>query len=524
MNQLDTNDELYTLICQNDLANELDLRLKTLSNVDEILMFLHRRDEQCVSLLMLAALYGKDDMVRIILSHSSNINKLVELHGHVLRINRTLVRNATALWCACDRGHYNVARTLIEIGGAKIDHGPRYPLLIDAVIAGRLDTIRFFIENGYSDINNTRSNENYKLNSLTMAVIYGHTQIVAFLLEKGAKYDYTTPTSANTPLGYAAIKGHLDIVRLLCSIGACVNVKNKTGQTPLMLAAKYDRMSIVDYLLEQIDIDIGIKQLELVACSLIIPMSNNMIISHLQYQKMLNLMYKIYDIRKIKNLSKIILQPIAAYGFQQECQTVEELYQIQYDRERLYTEALMIRERILVPENDETLCKPLLIRGDRLVDKGQYELCLHLWEHTFYLYQNMNLETGLHRFVWIFCKMISAKVHISPERFVQIARLSFQPSQQKPKDDYIKNSLCFLALAVKILEQSTLTITERQLIHQWITDLCRQKRATSNGQTLLHLCVDLQTYYDINYRANDIKPILMYVISLLNHYKLIYLF
>jgi hypothetical protein len=342
-----------------------------------------------------------------------------------------------------------------------------------------------------------------------MAVIYGHTQIVAFLLEKGSKFDYTTPSSSNTPLGYAALKGHLDIVRLLCSAGACSSIKNKNGQTPLMLAAKYDRINVIDYLLEQNDIEIGIKQLEFVACSFITPMNTNITIQRAQFQRMLNLMRKIFEIRKIKNLSKIIAQPIAAYGFQQECQTIEDLNKIQHDHECLYTEALIIRERLLVPEKNETLFKPLLIRGDKLVERGQFELCLHLWEHTFYLYQNMDLETGLHRFVWLFCKMLSMNIPISPQRFVQIGHLTFETSQQKPRDDYIKNALCFLAIAVKILEQSTLTNAERHLIYQWIKDLCRQKRFTGLGQTLLHLCVDRQTYYDINYRANDIKPILM---------------
>jgi len=508
MNELNNDDELYTLVCQSDHANELDSRLKILPNTDEILMFLHRRSDECVSLLMLAALHGKDEMVRVILSHSSNINKLVELHGSVFRKNGTLVRNATALWCACDRSHYTVARTLIEIGGAKIDHGPRYPLLIDAVIAGRLDTVRFLIENNYANINNTGNNENYKLNSLIMAVIYGHTSIVDFLLKKGSQFNYTTPSSSNTPLGYAAIKGHLEIVHLLCSAGTCSSTKNKNGQTPLMLAAKYDRMAVVDYLLDQNDIEIGIKQLELVACSFITPTNSNIPIQRAQFQRMLNLMRKIFEIRKIKNLSKIIAQPIAAYAFQQECQTIEELNKIQYDNERLYIETLIIRERLLVPEKNDTLFKPLLIHGDKLVEKGQFELCLHLWEHTFYLYQNMDLETGLHRFVWVFCKMLSMKVPISPQRFIQICRLTFEPSQQKLRDDYIKNALCFLAIAVKILEQSILTNAERHLIYQWIKDLCQQKRFTSQGQTLLHLCVDRQTYYDINYRANDIKPIL----------------
>lgn len=509
MNELDNNDELYTLVCQTDNANELDSRLKILSNVDEILLFLHRRTDQSVSLLMLAALYGKDEMVRVIISHSSDVNQLVEVHGNVFRINGTLVRNASALWCACDRGHYNVARTLIESGGAKVDRGPRYPLLIDAVIVGRLDTVRFLIENGYADVNSIGTNDSYKLNSLIMAVIYGHTQIVAYLLAKGSKFDYTTPSSSNTPLGYAAIKGHFDIVRLLCSAGASASIKNKNGQTPLMLAAKYDRISVIDYLLEQNDLETGISQLEFVASSFIISISNNITIQQTQFQRMLRLMRKIFEIRKIKNLPKLIAQPIAAYSFQQECQTVEDLNRIQHDNERLYTEALIIRERLLVGEKNEILFKPLLIRGDKLVEQGQFELCLHLWEHTFHLYQNMDLETGLHRFVWLFCKMLSLKIPICPQRFVQICRLTFEPSQQKPRDDYIKNALCFLAIAVKILEQPTLTNAERHLIYQWTKELCQQKRFTSQKQTLLHLCVDRQTYYDINYRANDIKPILM---------------
>lgn len=50
------------------------------------------------------------------------------------------------------------------------------------------------------------------------------------------------------------------------------------------------------------------------------------------------------------------------------------------------------------------------------------------------------------------------------------------------------------------------------MIYQWIIDLCRQQRTTSNGQTLLHLSVSDQTYRDINYRANEIRQVLQLVI------------
>ena len=508
MNEVTDKDELYTLICQSDLANELDLRLKSSSNVDEILTFLYERDDQRINLLMLAALCGKDEFVRILLSHSSDTKSLLELRGTAVRTNGTSVGNVTALWCACDRAHYTVARTLIDIGGASVDLGPRHSLLIDATIAGRLDTVRFLIENGYASASIVKCGSSLRLNSLIMAAIHGRTEIVAFLIEKGSEFDYKTLATGNTAIGYASMKGHLDIVRLLHSAGASLSSKNKAGWTPLMLAAKHERKNVIDYLLEQQDDEIGIKQLELAVCTLLTPQSATITNQWIQLQKIVNLMHEIFHLRKIKHLPKIIAQPIAAYAFQQECQTVEEFEKIQHDIERLRLEALMMRERILVPEKDELLFEPLLNYGDQLVSREKYEHCLDLWEHTFYLYRSMDLQTRLHRFVWVFCKMISMNVRISPQRFVQIARLAFEPSQQKSNHDYVKDTLCLLAIAVKILEQTTITKSERQLIHQWMNDLCRQKPTTPYGRTLLHLCVADQTYDEIDYRADDIKSVL----------------
>lgn len=497
------------LVRDTDQVDELDARLQRHPNADDILMYFHRIHDQTLTLVMLAAQYGKDEMIRVMFSHSSDVKKLVELPGNSYRTNGTLTKNVTALWCACDRGSYTVARTLIELGGAKVEHGPRYPLIIDAVIAGRLDTVRFLVENNYASIDNAGNSSNNRLNNLTMAVIYGHTPIVAFLLEKGSKFDYTTPTSSNTPLGCAAIKGHLDIVRLLCTAGACPTLKNRSGQTPLMLAARYDRMHVVEYFLEHTqDVETDIHQLELVACSFILPLNSTGAVRSVQLQRMARLMRRAFEIRKMRNISKVIASPIAAYAFHRECQTIEEFESIQHDTDRLYIEALIIRERLLVPEKKDSLFKPLLVYGDKLVERGEYDLCLHLWEHTFYLYQNMDLETGLHRFVWLFCKMLGKNVPISSERFVQVARLTFEPSQQKQRDDYVKNALCFVAIAVKLLEQTTISPLERHIILQWIKDLCQQQRQTCRGQTLLHLALDRQTFFDINYRANDVKPIL----------------
>ncbi|CAF5074321.1 unnamed protein product, partial [Rotaria sp. Silwood1] len=60
-----------------------------------------------------------------------------------------------------------------------------------------------------------------------------------------------------------------------------------------------------------------------------------------------------------------------------------------------------------------------------------------------------------------------------------------------------------------VLEQSTISGRDRHSIIQWIKDLCREQRRTENGRTLLHLSVDIETYWSINYRAVDIMHIPM---------------
>ncbi len=52
-----------------------------------------------------------------------------------------------------------------------------------------------------------------------------------------------------TPLGTAIIKGELDIVKKFVEYGADVN-EMSNGMTPLMIAARYNRVEIINFLLE----------------------------------------------------------------------------------------------------------------------------------------------------------------------------------------------------------------------------------------------------------------------------------
>ena len=442
------NVEIYSIVQSGDVSNELDTRLKSASDINEILHRFYQIDGQNVTLLMLAALHGHDTVVRTILSHCSNMKRLVELVGYVNDVHGTPVTQATALWCACDRGHYTVARILIETASASIDHGPNNPLLIDAVIHQRLDTIQFLIENNYVHIDQTKERNEPNFNSLMLSAARGYKQIVGYLLEKGANIDCRS-SKKETALAYAALHGHLDIVQLLYSKGAKTDLRNQNEETPLIIAFENDQSHIVDYLLSVTQEELSIDELELIACSFVVSMRSNNY-SQVQFLRMINLMKKIYQLREQRQYWKIVAEPIPAYDFHRECRTIEEFEQIVEDYDRLYIETLIIRERIMFAEKSLALYEPLLFYGQRLAGQGQFERCLHLWEHTFHLYQDMGQETSLHRFVWTFCKMLAANVLIPGELFIKICRLTFEPAEQTQKNHSIKNALCLVTIATKV--------------------------------------------------------------------------
>jgi len=53
----------------------------------------------------------------------------------------------------------------------------------------------------------------------------------------------------NTPLHWSAYKGHVDIIETLIYKGADYNLKNKHGETALLIASKYGKTEVVKYLL-----------------------------------------------------------------------------------------------------------------------------------------------------------------------------------------------------------------------------------------------------------------------------------
>ena len=72
------------------------------------------------------------------------------------------------------------------------------------------------------------------------------------------------------------------------------------------------------------------------------------------------------------------LSPTSAYDNKQEVETKEELEQIIYDQDRMWMEALMVRERILGPSHSWTLYY-IQYRGAMYAESGNFNRCISLW-------------------------------------------------------------------------------------------------------------------------------------------------
>ncbi len=75
-------EELYKLV-RHGSCSQLDIRLRELSNRIEYLTALRWYNQEQISLLMIAALNGYDDIVRVLLTHCDPIHQ-IELKGKII--------------------------------------------------------------------------------------------------------------------------------------------------------------------------------------------------------------------------------------------------------------------------------------------------------------------------------------------------------------------------------------------------------------------------------------------------------
>ena len=136
----------------------------------------------------------------------------------------------TALIKACERGHAETARLLIDHGAA-VDarHDGGATALLAACVAGHLEAARLLINRG-ADVDVCHDEGSTPLMAAAQG---GKTEIVRLLLDSGAKADHQMATKGWTALMLATQWGHVDTARALLECGADRSVRDADGETAL---------------------------------------------------------------------------------------------------------------------------------------------------------------------------------------------------------------------------------------------------------------------------------------------------
>ena len=215
------------------------------------------------SILMRASELGDVEAVRYLLDHGADITFESFYSGH------------SALSLACLHGHESIAKLLLDHN----DH-PDFPLsqrpLVMASRNGHIKVVELLLDNGADididlayaiDDSDERAaldeyipSTHYRSGptALMTACMYGHIDLVRFLLQRGAK---TEPCKFSedenedmAPVTFASRAGHWDIVKLLLEHGLPLEGKriyyDDDVSTPLMYACAEGNLEVVKMLLD----------------------------------------------------------------------------------------------------------------------------------------------------------------------------------------------------------------------------------------------------------------------------------
>uniref|UniRef100_A0A8D2L702 Uncharacterized protein n=1 Tax=Varanus komodoensis TaxID=61221 RepID=A0A8D2L702_VARKO len=125
------------------------------------------------------------------------------------------------------------------------------PSIFDSVAKGNLSDLEKSLK--LSDVNAVNAaNETL----LHIAAAHGHTEIIDYLISKGAKLE-AKDKAGRTPLHRAAGKGHDKAVKMLLQAGASMYSLDQEGKSPLHMASQNHHMHVLQSILKEERLLIG---------------------------------------------------------------------------------------------------------------------------------------------------------------------------------------------------------------------------------------------------------------------------
>jgi ankyrin repeat protein len=454
--------------------------------------------------LLAACFYKHEHVVRMLLTRfKADIEAVGEIVFSFPKFPSQLVKEVSPLWVAVAVDHFSIVKFLIEHGGANVKHlTEQYSTTFRiACYNNNLDMARYLVEHGADPYQAKKGN----FTNLMLAVSGQNLFIISYLLDE-LKCDVNEQDENGQTALYHAVKlDSVDIVKILLEHGA-LNIRDQLRKvTPLMRAALYGKISVVDAFDGYCSDLEWIEAKELLAANLAgcLPGLQNR-------NKTIEYLTEAFELRTSKNLPKLITaESLELFNYRRECETVEQFNQfIPLDSTNaLNIEVTLIHQRLL---GDMSNDYHHVLRYNGYVQAGayQYNDCLRWWFYTIDLKQkhDINLKKeDLREFVRVFEKIRQKDQMTVPVnsllRILKIVSDELLKNKSCENADYNLHTLLYLiTIAAQILynsdrtENQEISVDDRRDLLKSIRCLTRYPyRTTKAGSTLLHLSCSSST-------------------------------
>ena len=200
------------------------------------------RDEQGDPAINWGSYYGSLEYVQVLLEHNpdtslrghGNAFEIVLRRGHEETLEAIAVFNGTVsevpeagsdrfgrpiLHQAARLGDVIAVGSMLEEGvSPDVEDEIGYTALMHAARDGAMGTVKVLVSNG-ADVNHRGSDYGLALTPLHLAAIGNTTEVVGYLIDKGASVD-TQGVTGQTPLSWALIEGSRESALMLLKAGA----------------------------------------------------------------------------------------------------------------------------------------------------------------------------------------------------------------------------------------------------------------------------------------------------------------
>ena len=402
------------------------------------------------TLLAIACLNEHEDFVRQFLLHyrpDLEVLNVVEIEDSSRK--RTIFFGVSALWVAASVGNFEIVKLLVE-HGAQVNQvtATNSTALRCACRNGNLDMVRYLVENG-GDIRIAAEQND---TNLLRSIANRHLNVVTYLVDEKGFDVNECDTRGRSPLYMAARSGSLEITQFLLHRGARHFPSNHNQMSPLMWAAEKRRTDVFNAILPHCSMLELIRGKELFGSSLVCDRFDN---------GDLELPFKCFsralDLRAQHDLPKAPRPTtIELFGNRQECGTSAQLQAIRLNADEMWNEAMLVRERLLGPKNENFL-DSMRCHGALLAERGGYDRTLALWFYELQLRREHGLpidrETSW-RFARMFRRMLLVNSFPSIDIVETVIAVTLKNlvSDSEDFDDQLYSLLSLITIASQVLD------------------------------------------------------------------------